>query len=48
MNRLMAGLADKQGFTAACCHPLYPEGFCPLAWSMQVGELADMVHLTAC
>src|SRR5205809_998391 len=46
MNGLMAGLANDQRLAAARRHPLDPERFFALAWSVQIRQLADVVNLT--
>ena len=45
MDVLVASLADNQCLATARCHPLDPERFVTLAWSVQISQPANVVDL---
>ena len=47
MNGLVALLTDDQGLAAASRHEFDPGRFLSLSWSVQIGQLANVMDLTA-
>src|SRR6202171_3404817 len=47
MNGLVALLTEDQGLAAASRHEFDAGGILSLSWSIQIGQLADVVDLTA-